>query len=273
MTCHGISFNNNVDFEKHIMKYPDKPWDWHWISRKPNIDFEKHVLKYIDQPWNWFWICFSLDLTKYYHYFENKNIPWCSLGLCSNKHFDFEKHILKYFSDIQFNSTEWYFISMSQYTDFEKHVMKYPDLPWHWQGLSSNHSIDFEKHVLKYIEKPWDWYSLSCNKNIDLDHHVLKHLDKPWLLELIVYYKMSYNKIRSFQDIIAPRPLNWEVICISEWFLSVDVHDNDYIEFVHKTIKINKIKRKWFESISNPTYKICKKRLRSEYENLQNSNI
>jgi hypothetical protein len=46
------------------------------------------------------------------------------------------------------------------------------------------------------------------------------------------------------------------------------VTDFEYFHYIKKHIAINRIKKQWFQTINNPIYKICKKRLLKIYHEL-----
>ena len=101
--------------------------------------------------------------------------------------------------------------------------------------FTKSKSITFQ-HVLDYPDKPWSWYDLSRNKNITFQN-VLDHPDKPW----------DYNSIWKFNHLFK-------------------VDEDEIIQFAKRFLKINKIKRQWFCSITNPEYLLCRKRLLKEFD-------
>jgi hypothetical protein len=46
------------------------------------------------------------------------------------------------------------------------------------------------------------------------------------------------------------------------------ISEEEYFVYIKKYIAINRIKRQWFKSTTNPIYKLCKKRLLKIYYEL-----
>ena len=91
--------------------------------------------------------------------------------------------------------------------------------------------------VEQHPEKPWSWYHLSTNPCITFDI-VERNKDKPW---------------------------EWDVLSSSNILMnSIDESDMCRRHFASK-----RIQRQWHRCISNPSYKICKKRLSREFNNLK----
>jgi hypothetical protein len=48
----------------------------------------------------------------------------------------------------------------------------------------------------------------------------------------------------------------------------LQVTDFEYFSYIKKYIAINRIKRQWFKTTTNPIYTLCKKRLLKEFYEL-----
>ena len=152
----------------------------------------------------------------------------------------------------------WKSLSENQSITFQ-YVLDYPDKPWDWFELSCNKNITFQ-NVLDYPDKPWDWSGLSYNKNITFQN-ILYHLEKPW-----DWLALSSNTNITFQNVLdhPDKPWNSLYICKNNHIFKVD--EAEIIEFAKRILKINKIKRQWFDTITNPEYLLCKKRLLKEFD-------
>lgn len=176
----------------------------------------------------------------------------------------------------------WHDLSYNKNLDISEYVFKhFPDKPWDWSALSQHPNIDFDQHVLPNLDKPWDWVALSNNPSVDLDRHILPNSDKAWDWRAICFYSVVkpkypptfiYNpKINFERHVLAypDLPWYWRSISQNPTFLQVSSTNTDYIDYIFKIIKINKIKRQWSKTINNPEYLLCRNRLKSEYNELQ----
>jgi hypothetical protein len=87
------------------------------------------------------------------------------------------------------------------------------------------------------MDKPWNWYNITERTDINV---ILENLELPWDLRC-VYIKLIYNKHSQFEK------------------------DE---EIIRKYIMAKRIWRQWFQSINNPNYALCRKRLLREFDGL-----
>ena len=87
---HYISMNPNLTME-FIEKYPEKPWNWYGISRNPNITMGM-IEKHPEKPWHWDWISRNPNMTME---FIEKNIDKIDFKRLSLNKFTFENIKIK----------------------------------------------------------------------------------------------------------------------------------------------------------------------------------
>ena len=107
---------------------------------------------------------------------------------------------------------------------------------WCWYGLTRNPIITLDI-INTNPNKPWDWCGFSMNPNITWDI-VQANPDKPW-----TWGELSRNP---------------------SMLLSNQELDN----IIKRDKSAQTIQKAWRHSITNPTYKVCKKRLLFEFSEL-----
>lgn len=132
--CHYVPKN---ELEYLVMKYPNKPWNFHNLAKNPNISVEfiennlwfraklKNCFNELSQNTN-----ITIDfINKYYHYF------------CGGVQNDF-----------YYQNWSWTWVSMNQ--NMTKSILhKYIDVyPWNFDAMLDNPNIDAD-FVLSHIDK------------------------------------------------------------------------------------------------------------------------
>jgi len=216
-----------------IQKNPNKPWNWKYFSENPSITWEI-IKEYPDRPWDWW----TLSLKP--------NIPWDLVGAHMDKNWNWCH--LSESSDIDWNLVRKY---PTKRWDYHK-LVKHTSLPWdiiqskinigmllsHWDWIQlSKHSCVTWEIVTANPSSPWDWHELSQNPNMTWDI-VKANLHKPWILNVIKL------------DNILCLPKENELDCAKKFFAA------------------RKIQKAFKEAYTNPSFKLCQKRLRNEFDNM-----
>jgi hypothetical protein len=134
-----------------------------------------------------------------------------------------------------------------------------------FRDISYNSNITLQ-NILDHKELPWDYSRISSNLNITLQN-ILDHPELPWN-----FSQLSSNPNITFQNVVDHPEINWNYNILSSNFNIFRVSDLEYFIYIKKHIAINRIKRQWLQTIYNPIYKICKKRLLKEFYKLENYN-
>lgn len=230
---------------------PTKPWNWRTLSFSgPTIDI---VLKNLDKNWDWAvlslepGITFS-DMAKW------PNLPWninqvLFVEVISDSDIEFLRIYKDHYDDIAWvdhtRRTRWSLIR------------KHPDLPWryhaatidlqdesdvrllmnqaniNWSRLSVISSADV---ILKTKDlAPWNWSAVSLNKSLTYEH-VIQNPDIPWMYSVVPAQRFTEDLAR-------------------RWMA---------------TFKIQQV---WRQSISNPSYRVCRRRLDLEFLCMDSINV
>jgi len=172
---------------------------------------------------------------------------------------DFSEEIIKkisykiYFNHKIYDKIPWNFI------------MKNPDRRWSWNYFSFRKDLSLECLVNNFDSVDWNWKTLSKNPRITWEF-VQSHKNYPWDFEYL-----SNNSNISY-NIINKNPFDgWNLNAFQSnpnFLLS----DEDLSEIIKKHHKICVIQRAWRKCISDPEYNVCRRRLKTECDELKNSN-
>lgn len=139
---------------------------------------------------------------------------------------------------IKFLNNNWYNTSLNPSITWE-FIKENINLPWNWNCISYNPNITWEI-IKKNPDKICNWYNISYNPNITWQ--IIKdNLDKPW----------NYNNLSKNPNLFK-FPLQEKVKYIKE--------------YCAKRV----IWKYWFQSITNPEYMLCRKRLNIEFKSMKN---
>jgi len=198
------------------------------IIRHDSIDLIK---SFPDKPWNWEHLCNISSVDEY------------TLDL------------IKAFPDKSWNWDYHSINLVSKYFDFDC-IKIFPQKPYMvWQILSSREDIATIENILSYPDLPWDWKQLSKPKYFQ--YEILENLpNKDWdWKELSKSKKVPINFVTSNTD------KDWDGDEISK---NADMLNNKSIKIVAKS----KIVEQFRESMSNPKYRLCRKRLLNDFNDL-----
>jgi len=138
-------------------------------------------------------------------------------------------------------------------------IHKYHDKPWDWVYMSMNKHLTWDI-VKERLDKPWNWEFIgSKNKNITLQI-IEENPNCPWEWKMICRYKtLTLDNIvnKNLPDSY------WEYISMNENIYKPDAEFKAH--FAKQWHASNTIKRDWLKCITDPTFRVCKKRLRKEF--------
>jgi hypothetical protein len=128
--------------------------------------------------------------------------------------------------------------------------------------------------VLKYRDKPWDYNHLIINPGI-LAQDIIANIADFESNDYFPFEFLSSKSSLTFQDISenADYPWTWFSVGKNSNIFNVTSCDPDYTNLAISILAANKIKRKWFTCITNPDYKVCKRRLLRELQEDVNVSI
>ena len=212
-----------------IQEHPDLPWNTRIMSRNPTLDVE-YVCAHPDLEWNYTTMCSC-----------NSN-PEMVIKT---------QHIWNAGNKEMF----WmYHVSSNPHVTIDL-IKKMPNVEWNWNILSIY--IDL-KDIIANPQLPWDTGSFSWNRGLTLDY-VISNKNINW-----VWSAVSGHAQFDYGEFSQHRKFKWNELSKNKWFLHVS--DQELEQAAKRVFSANKIKRQFKEAISNPEYKLCKRRLMHEFE-------
>jgi len=159
---------------------------------------------------------------------------------------------------------DWAFLSRSKSVTFEI-VKQHLDKPWYWYNISCNKNITWGI-VQANRDMPWVWESLSFNSNITWDI-VKDNINEPWDWQNM---KINPNITIDMIDTICPlngvKPLQLSFVNFNN---KLNLPINEIVTITKKYFAAKKIQSAFKEAYYNPNLKICRKRLRNEFEKIK----
>ena len=214
------------------------------------------------------------QFNRYVHFINQDWLNWNAVSL--NKHLPFE--VVLHHKHEPWNR---FWMSVNVHVDSLQTILDHPEIPWHYTGLSYNEHIPIED-FLNHPEIDWCWDFLSQHKQLTLEI-VLNHMDKPWVWSYIIkhpnitlqdildhpecpwdYMGLSMNPCITIYDILSHPDKPWIPYCVCE-----NINIFKFSEsFLRQHFAAKKIQRYFKQSISNPNYCLCQKRLKREFKEL-----
>jgi hypothetical protein len=165
-------------------------------------------------------------------------------------------------------------------------IQKHPEKPWNWDSLSYHKALTFET-VVAFSTRPWDWYQLSQKANITWDiiyenlhlpwcwrgigqnpsitwDIIRAHLDEPWHWDSFRSSEITRNIIRAHPE---KRHLFANTIEYYDYHLTLSTAG--ILRVIRQYIAARTIQWALKEAYCNPEYKLCRTRLRGEFEGLR----
>lgn len=283
--------NKNMFNMNDILRFPLLPWKWSQITRYKGFDIEL-VYSNPDLPFPWRSLTKQvLDSGRFDFIVSNLQYNWCWFDItlyCVNEGVD-DKLIQP---ELPLDDYRFIKSYVHLYDGFDpKYVIAHLEFPWNttsWK-LASVYAVkhmgfDFIRANMQYA---WDW-DIITEVFVNTFNDVESILDlplnwdiistKPVTIQQVNKYsteawnweKLASNPAISTGDIfLYPNlPWVWEQIWVStshdDRLLIVNEKDNDYL--INKKAYV--IQKAWKQAILNPSYTLCRKRLKKEFDEL-----
>lgn len=225
-----------------VAEFPDKPWNMHEISARPTM---KDLLKYPGIHWVWDVVTYASPVTTQ-EMAMHSDLPW-----------DFSDFAFDTISedDVPFLMTFRHLFDESIWTDFTSNaewgvIRRYPDLPWDWYQIEPDGFVEEDMELIRRRDpSEINWKTLSMLVPFSI---IMANADLPWRSEWV-----SMNDTLTFNDLTGP--FNWDYSFVP---------CEPVPDLIRKWTAANTIKRQFRESIANPSYLMCRRRLNREAEEL-----
>lgn len=228
---------------------PNLKWNWDQLSRKePPMSF---VLGNLDKPLDWRAISLSVNIT-FREMLDNKHLPWQIeevLFTCIVT--DDELEYLRHYRT-RYDFQSW--VDHSSRVSWSA-LLKSPDLPWVYSSIHPFiNSADDLQFVRDHDPALWNWNLLSDVTPVDL---ILSNQDLPWN-----WHVVSTNSTVTYRTVVENPGVPW-------YYTLVPPEELDDL-LARQWIAASHIKRLFRRAISDPSYKMCQKRLSAEFRGLEN---
>lgn len=227
---HTLHYHPNFTFD-WVLNFPERFWDWNRLSERVDI---RTIATYPDMPWNWRIITerSSIDCISEFHF-----LPWDFNMICIRRIEDYHVPFLEKF---QFRIPDWKwgrFAKVLSWRIFKRTT----HLPWVWfisdVNVRTEEFLPEDVKIISDLEIICNWIKLTINIHIDI---INANPDLPWNRDFLQWNRTTWNtKVEPVEK------------CVREW------------------VAANTIKRRWKASISDPSFKMCRDRLRREFKELE----
>lgn len=254
-----------------VERFPNKPWDWTRLHKNKKFSFE-FVNRFRDKPWNWSTLSRKATIEDL-NAFPDFPWDWIAATVCSdisteemvkNTHFPWRVDLIG-FNDIENEDLEFLYhykddFTMENWIDFTTtarwEIIKQSfDLYWVAEMIKFDDVVfkqDDISFFRNHIDADWNWAVLSLIVPFEL---IRTNLDLPWNYELV-----SMNDSVMYDDVERNKHLiTWEL-------MNTPCEPVDRI--IRKWIAASCIKRYFKRAISDPSYKMCRDRLKKEFSDL-----
>ena len=213
---------------KWVDEFPYQYWDWNELSKKATIH---DVMKYPLFNWNWRILTENISLNDI---MENPDHPW-DFASMNIKPITVE-HI-PFFRMFKTRIPQWKWHHHARNLQWSA-LRESLDLPWIWEiaHVKIDNFKDDDIWIVQLLSDLCDWIYLTINVPI---HIINAYPRLPWRRDYLQWNKTNWNT-----------PIQPIEKCIREW------------------VAANTIKRYWKRAISDPSFKVCKQRIESEFKDL-----
>lgn len=226
-----------------IEQYPELPWDIEMLSSNPTLDLN-YVLNNVELGWNYLMIItYNQRLDIILHDFET----WCSKSALN----------LSFLNDT----------IAGRYCTSNKHVTMnivkaHPNIQWEYMTLYQKIPLNDIIHYPNLSLNTYYFGFLSWNASLTLDF-VLSNPFVNWF-----WMGVTSNVLFDFEQLENHNYLPWEWEYIGKNLSFLHVSEQELEQTAKRLFASNKIKRKFKEAISNPSFSICKRRLAKEFSEM-----
>ena len=234
-----VSGSDLIDFPQDVESNIDLPWNFHILSVRKGLECD-FILRHMEKGWpasvkEW---AVSKDRD------DTSSLPYDWLT-----------------DDIDF------FEAMSIANLNGNVIERNIDMPWNYAQLYDNENIDVLRLIIQYPDKPWDYQALSW-RNGGIVQYAVAHPELP-------FDRTRLTSHTPLHIIVANPQYDWNPNYVSYKFMNL--WPCDYDLRIHATVVIQsmyrrhiairrvavlKIENAYFYSIYNPSYALCKRRLR-----------
>lgn len=227
---HNFHDHPNFTFD-WVFHFQDRFWNWNKLSQMADIETVKKFPTFI---WNWEILTTKTPIKTM---MENHQLPWTFSRFYIEK--VTEEHIpfFEMFVDSIPNWKWRHFARCTTWPVFKKKM----HLPWFWYAadvhIKTEDFLQEDVEILKEYDVLFNWVKLTMIIDVNI---INAHPDLPWTPEFLQWNKTTWKtKIEPVEE------------CARKWFAA------------------NTIKRFWKRAISDPSFKLCKKRLINEFKDFE----
>jgi dUTP pyrophosphatase len=227
---HHMASHPNFTFE-WVAEFPLRFWDWNKLSNMVDIDT---LVKHPTLFWNW---RILTERMSHVDMLAHPTLPWDFNML----HFPeiTDEHV-SFFEEFQELIPDWKWhrlASCVRWATFKKTL----HLPWMWfigdVNIKTEEFLPEDVHLIRMCEILCNWIKLTTVVHIDIIH---ANQDLPWNRDYLQWNKTAWNtKVEPIES------------CILKW------------------VSADRIKRAWRRAISDPNFRMCRRRLCREFKELE----
>lgn len=282
----SLSMNPSINIT-HVLTPPILQWDWQNLSSNVSITMDD-VIKHPLLPWVWSTITSTIVRNKTFSFkklVENPHVPFYLPSVVLDPSLTVEQlHAVFLMSSRDRNKVA---ISMSFNINLTWQLIdQYNYLDWNWNAIAANpaftidsilekvpdiakYNLSSHPHITIDIIKKnkdihWSWMLISSNdKAISIDD-IMNNLDLPWDWEAL-----SRRSTLSIHDIQKYPNAPWDFYSMNQDILFNITQEDVKNYILIRSVKI--IQKHFLKAIYTPTYTLCNKRLKHEWETLKNS--
>lgn len=252
-------FSNMIEISEHpdltldvVKNHPDKAWNFQKMIHLPHFNMS-WVDEFPFQFWDWNELSKKAtikDLNRYPYFYWNwriltENIPMRDIMDNPDHTWDFASMNIKpitvdhipFFRMFKTRIPQWKWHHHARNLNWSA-LRESLDLPWIWdiKHVKIDEFTYDDVWIIQLISDLCDWIHLTINVPIDI---INAHPELPWRRDYLQWNRTTWNTpVQSIEK------------CVREWMAA------------------NTIKRFWKMALSDPSYKMCKQRIESEFKDL-----
>lgn len=212
-----------------VDEFPFQYWDWNELSKKATI---KDVNRYPYFYWNWRILTENIPMKDI---MNNPDHPWdftsMNIKPITTEH-------LPFFRMFKNRIPQWKWHHHARNLNWSA-LRKSIDLPWIWdiEHVKIDEFTNDDVWIIQIMSDLCDWIQLTINIPIRI---INENPGLPWRRDYLQWNRTTWNT-----------PVHSIEKCVREW------------------VAANTIKRYWKRALSDPSYKLCKSRIESEFKDLE----
>jgi len=237
-----------------VLKHPELPWDWDYLTKRRNVTMEV-VQSLPDKPWQWNDLTCLVPKNKLFHWlkvFTDKpwDYRWISLNF-TNTEMDWE--VFWSLNHPASKGEAWNYTALYKRTENMELLLRLKQIQWKFtKPCPQMNNLSWET-IRRCMEEnrestltlPWKQF----HRRRDLPwEYVVSFTDWPWC-----WWSLSAHTYLTFRFYNAHRAYPWNHKCIHSRFRNTAAH---------------RIQCQWRRSITDPSYRVCQRRLMREFEEM-----